>query len=124
VSKIEHNVSYQKRERPQIITISDAAIERIKHLLAKREKPAIGIRIGVKSGGCSGLAYKFEYAELQEAADEVVEAGEIRLFVAQNAVMYLIGTRLDYIDQKVKSGFVFINPNEKGTCGCGESFHV
>jgi len=110
--------------RPSVITISDAAADRVKYLLNKRSKPALGIRVGIKQGGCSGLAYTFEYAEEKKPYDEIVEEKGITVLVDPKAVMYLLGTKLDYIDEKVKSGFVFINPNEKGKCGCGESFHV
>lgn len=107
-----------------IISITEKAIERVKFLLNKRDKPALGIRVGIKSGGCSGLSYTFEYADDERKTDEVVKDGGIAIFIEPKAVMYLIGTTLDFVDEKVKSGFVFVNPNEKGRCGCGESFYV
>lgn len=107
-----------------IISITDAAAERVKHLLDKRDKPSIGIRVGVKSGGCSGLAYTFEYAEKKEQFDEMISDKGVNVLVEPKAVMYIIGTTLDYVDEKVRSGFVFINPNEKGSCGCGKSFYT
>lgn len=107
-----------------IISITNAAAERIKFLISKRNKLTAGIRIGVKSGGCSGLAYTFEYADVKNPADEEVVDKGVVIFIAQKAVLYLVGTELDYKDEKVKSGFVFLNPNEKGKCGCGESFYT
>jgi iron-sulfur cluster assembly protein len=107
-----------------IINITDTAAEQIKNLISNHEKPVLGIRISIKSGGCSGLSYSFEYAYEQKPTDEIVEDKGISIFIEQKAVIYLLGTTLDYIDQKVRSGFVFINPNEKGRCGCGSSFHV
>lgn len=107
-----------------LIQITEKAAERVKFLLAKRSEPTIGIRVGVKSGGCSGLSYTFEYAEEKNPLDEVISDKDVTIIVDSKAVMYLIGTTLDYMDEKVKSGFVFINPNEKARCGCGESFTV
>lgn len=107
-----------------VIQITDNAASRVKLLLEKRQKPAVGIRVGVKSGGCSGLSYTFEYADEQKNTDEAVQDKGVTIFIEPKAVMYLLGTTLDFVDEKVKSGFIFINPNEKGRCGCGESFHV
>ena len=112
------------RSKKDIIEITDNAAQRVKYLLDKREKDSAGIRVGVKSGGCSGLAYTFEYADAREKFDEVIESKGVTVLIDPKAVMYLIGTTLDYVDEKMKSGFVFINPNEKGKCGCGESFHI
>lgn len=107
-----------------LIQITEKAAERVKFLLAKRSEPTLGIRVGVKSGGCSGLSYTFEYAEEKNPLDEIITEKDVTIIVDAKAVMYLIGTTLDYMDEKVKSGFVFINPNEKARCGCGESFTV
>lgn len=107
-----------------IISITAAAADRVKHLLAKRDKPSIGIRVGVKTGGCSGLTYTFEYAEQKEQGDEMISDKGVNVLVEPKAVMYIIGTTLDFVDEKVSSGFVFINPNEKGGCGCGKSFYT
>jgi len=107
-----------------LIKVTEAAAARIEVLLAQRGKPSLGIRIGVKSGGCSGLSYKFEYAdELRPNEEKVDEKGAV-IFIEPGAVMYILGTTLDFTDEKVKSGFVFINPNEKARCGCGKSFSV
>jgi len=108
----------------QLIEISELALLKIKELLEQRGKPSIGIRVGVKQGGCSGLSYYVEYADEKDAYDEVIERDGIKVLIQPKAVMYLLGTVMDYVDTQIKSGFVFKNPNEKGKCGCGESFHV
>ncbi|MFV9875844.1 MAG: HesB/IscA family protein [Rickettsiales endosymbiont of Dermacentor nuttalli] len=107
-----------------VISITDNAATQIKILLAKREKPSLGIRVKVKAGGCSGLAYDIEYVDDAELFEEKIEEKGVNVYVDPKAVIYLLGTTMDYIEEKLKSGFVFINPNEKGRCGCGESFHV
>lgn len=114
---------------PPPITITDEAASRVRELLAKRGKPSAGVKVGVRSGGCSGLSYTIEYADEIEKFDEVVvypdlEHEEFKVIIDPKAVMYLIGSQMDYIEEKMKSGFTFANPNEKGRCGCGESFHV
>jgi iron-sulfur cluster assembly protein len=107
-----------------IIQLTDAAAARIKHLLEKRGKASIGIKVGVKSGGCSGLTYTVEYADEQGIHDEVIKEKDVTVLIDPKAVIYLIGSKMDFVEEKLKSGFVFINPNEKGQCGCGESFQV
>jgi iron-sulfur cluster assembly protein len=107
-----------------IISISDAAVARINELLAKRGKPSAGIKVGVKTRGCSGLSYSIEYADEVSKFDEVVEKDGVRVLIDPKAVMFIIGTEMDFVTEQLKSGFVFRNPNEKGRCGCGESFHV
>ena len=106
------------------MTVTPAAAERAKALIAGRGKPTAGIRIGVRSKGCSGMSYTLEFADKQEPMDEVVESDGVRLLIDPKASLFLIGTVMDYEEEKLKSGFVFRNPNEKGRCGCGESFHV
>jgi iron-sulfur cluster assembly protein len=113
-----------RRPRPQVMTVTPAAVERIKGLIEKRGKPTAGIRIGVRSKGCSGLSYTLEYADGQQPMDEVVELEGVKLLIDPKASLFLIGTEMDYAEEQLKSGFVFKNPNEKGRCGCGESFHV
>jgi iron-sulfur cluster assembly protein len=112
------------RPRPQLMTISEAAAARVKELIAQRGKPTAGVRIGVRTKGCSGLSYTLEYADEKGPMDEVVEAQGVTLLVDPKATLFLIGTEMDYVEEKLKAGFVFKNPNEKGRCGCGESFHV
>ena len=113
-----------RRPRPQVMTVTPNAAERAKALIDGRGKPTVGIRIGVRSKGCSGMSYTLEFADKQEPMDEVVESGGIKLLIDPKASLFLIGTEMDYEEEKLKSGFVFKNPNEKGRCGCGESFHV
>jgi len=113
-----------RRPRPQLMTVSQAAAERAKALIEGRGKPTAGLRIGVRTKGCSGLSYTLEFADKQEPMDEVVETAGIKLLIDPKASLFLIGTEMDYEEEKLKSGFVFKNPNEKGRCGCGESFHV
>lgn len=113
-----------RRPRPQAMSVTPAAAERVKALIDGRGKPTAGIRIGVRSKGCSGLSYTLEFADKQEPMDEVVDTGGIKLLIDPKASLFLIGTEMDYAEEKLKSGFVFRNPNEKGRCGCGESFHV
>lgn len=108
----------------QIMSITDPAAARVKELLDKRGKPSAGVRIGVRTAGCSGMQYTLEYADEKGKYDEVVEDKGVTILVDPKAVMFLIGTKMDFETDKLKSGFVFINPNEKARCGCGESFHV
>ena len=109
-----------------ILTLTDAAAARVKQLMALRPEPepAIGLKVGVKNAGCSGMSYTLEYADSQQPMDEVVETEGVKLLIDPKASLFLIGTVMDYEEDKLKSGFVFKNPNEKGRCGCGESFHV
>jgi iron-sulfur cluster assembly protein len=110
--------------RGNIITLTDSAAERVKALLAKAPEPAAGLRIGVKTKGCSGLSYSVEYAAEKGKFDDVVEDKGVTEFIDPKATMFILGTEMDYVEDKLQSGFVFRNPNEKGRCGCGESFHV
>ena len=104
-----------------IILITSAAAHRINHLLAQDCNKPIGLSISIESGGCSGSKYKFEYVYQKKEFDEEVNDQGVKVFINPNAVLKIFGTKLDYIDHKTQSGFVFINPNEKGRCGCGES---
>ena len=113
-----------RRPRPQVMTVTPAAAERVKALIEGRGKPTVGIRIGVRSKGCSGMSYTLEFAESQQPMDEIVDTQGVKLLIDPKASLFLIGTEMDYEEEKLKSGFVFRNPNEKGRCGCGESFHV
>ena len=110
--------------RKQVLSVTEAAAERIQGLLAKRGKPSIGVRIGVRARGCSGLSYTLEFADDKGKFDEVVEDKGVTVLIDPKAVMFILGTEMDYVEEKLQSGFTFHNPNEKGRCGCGESFHV
>ena len=113
-----------RRPRPQVMTVTPVAAERVKALIDGRGKPTVGVRIGVRSKGCSGLSYTLEFADKQEPLDEVIDTQGIKLLIDAKASLFLIGTEMGYEEEKLKQGFVFRNPNEKGRCGCGESFHV
>jgi iron-sulfur cluster assembly protein len=106
------------------LNITDAAAAQIQTLLNGRGKPSEGIKVGVKSRGCSGLSYTIEYADEVSKWDEVVEDKGVKVLIDPKAVMFLLGSEMDFKEEKLKSGFTFTNPNEKGRCGCGESFHV
>ncbi len=106
------------------VTLTAAAADRVREIMARRETPAIGLRVAVESKGCSGLSYKLDYAEEKRPADELVEDQGVTILIDPKAQMFIFGTEIDYVEDKLTAGFVFRNPNEKGRCGCGESFHV
>ena len=106
------------------ITITDAAARQVQALLDKRGKPSAGIRIGVRSKGCSGMSYTLEYADEATPFDEVMTDKGVTILIDPKATMFILGTEMDWVEDKMQTGFVFRNPNEKGRCGCGESFHV
>lgn len=106
------------------LTISDRAAERVREILAKRGKPSAGVRLSTRDAGCSGMMYTLDYVDEPEAGDELVEDKGVRLYVDAASLLHLIGTEMDFEEDKFSTGFVFRNPNEKGRCGCGESFHV
>jgi iron-sulfur cluster assembly protein len=112
------------RPRPQLMRLSDAAASRIHAIMAGAERPIAGIRVGVKNGGCAGMSYTMEYAETADPRDEVVEDKGVRLLVDPKAVLFLIGTEMDYRVDKLSAGFVFNNPNQTSACGCGESVAI
>ena len=109
-----------------ILTLTESAVSRVRQIMELRddEPPAIGVRIGVRNAGCSGMSYSMDYATEVSAMDEVVETGGVKVMVDPAAIMFLIGTELDYKEEKLSAGFVFNNPNVTSTCGCGESFSV
>jgi iron-sulfur cluster assembly protein len=109
------------RPRPQVMRLSDAAAGRIRDILAKAERPIAGVRIGVRNGGCAGMSYTMEYAEQVSATDEIVEDKGVRLLIDPKAVLFLLGTEMDYRIDKLSAQFVFNNPNQTSACGCGES---
>ena len=112
------------RPRPQVIRLTDAAAERIKYVMANAEKPIIGVRVGVKNGGCAGMTYTMEYAEAVQPADELVEDKGVRVLIDPKAILFLIGTEMDYKVEKLSAQFVFNNPNQTSACGCGESVQL
>ena len=108
----------------QIITLSDNAADRIKEIMANAEDNSIGVRIGVKSGGCAGMTYVMEYTKKVNPNDELIEDKGVKVFIDSAAVMYLLGTEMDFKKEEFTSQFVFNNPNETERCGCGESFKI
>ena len=108
----------------QVIKLSENAANRIKEIMSKADNTAIGVRVGVKSGGCAGMSYMMEYAKEAKKNEEVIEDKGVKVFIDANAVMYLLGTEMDYKKDKFSSQFVFKNPNETERCGCGESFKL
>ena len=108
----------------QVIKLSDNAAKRIKILMSQAENSAVGVRIGVKSGGCAGMSYIMEYAKEIKPNEEIIEDKGVKVLIDPRAIMYLIGTVMDYKEEKFSSQFVFKNPNETERCGCGESFKV
>jgi iron-sulfur cluster assembly protein len=114
------------RPRPTVITLTDAAAEQVKQIIARHQgaEPPVALRVGIKTKGCSGLSYSIEYAPAKTPGDEVVEAKGVTVFIDPKATLFILGSEMDYEQDKLRSGFVFRNPNEKGRCGCGESFRV
>jgi iron-sulfur cluster assembly protein len=112
------------RPRPQVMRLTDAAAARVRDILAKAERPAVGLRVGITKGGCAGMTYKVEYAENIKPGDEVIEDKGVRVIVDPSAVLFLLGTEMDYKVDKLSAQFVFKNPNETSACGCGESVQL
>jgi iron-sulfur cluster assembly protein len=112
------------RARLKVMSITDAAAERVRNAVLNAEKPVIGLRVGVKNGGCAGMSYTVEYAEVANPLDEVVEDKGVTVLVDPRAVLFLLGAQMDVKTDKFSSTFVFINPNETSACGCGESVSI
>lgn len=106
------------------VTVTPAALDHARGLLAGADEGVIGLRVGVKSRGCSGYSYSVDYAREQKKFEDVVEMDDVKIFIDPAAAMFVIGSTMDFEDHDFHTGFVFKNPNEKGRCGCGESFHV
>jgi iron-sulfur cluster assembly protein len=113
-----------RRPRPKVVTLTDAAAARVKEIMDRADKPYAGLRVGVKNGGCAGSEYIFEYAAERGPLDEVVEDKGVTILIEPKAVLFLIGTEVDYEITKLSSKFVFHNPNETDACGCGESVTI
>ncbi|MCZ7656538.1 MAG: iron-sulfur cluster assembly accessory protein [Xanthobacteraceae bacterium] len=112
------------RPRPQVMRLSDAAAARIKAIMASTERPFVGVRVGVRNGGCAGMSYTMEYAEEVRPHDEVVEDKGVKILIDPKAVLFLLGTEMDYKTEKLAAQFVFNNPNQTSACGCGESVQL
>jgi iron-sulfur cluster assembly protein len=112
------------RPRPQVMRLTEAAAARIKDVMARAEKPVAGVRVGVKNGGCAGMEYTMEYADAANPTDEVVEDKGVKILIDPKAVLFLLGTEMDFKTEKLSAQFVFNNPNQTGACGCGESVQL
>ncbi|MGD9784815.1 MAG: HesB/IscA family protein [Hyphomicrobiaceae bacterium] len=112
------------RARPAVMTLTDAAVQRLKAMMAQKGEDVVGLRIGVKKGGCAGMEYAMSWVNAVDKLDEVVERDGARVVIDSMAVLYLLGTEMDYHTDKLSSGFVFRNPNQKSACGCGESVEL
>jgi iron-sulfur cluster assembly protein len=112
------------RPRPQVMRLTDAAAERIKAVMARADKPVAGVRVGVKNGGCAGMEYTMEYADAVKPSDEVIEEKGVKLLIDPKAVLFLLGTEMDFKTEKLSAQFVFNNPNQTSACGCGESVQL
>ena len=108
----------------QVITLSNSAAYRVKEIIASAKEPIVGVRVGVESGGCAGMSYVIEYAKKVNPNDEIIEAKGVKVLIDPKAIMYLLGTEMDYKKGEMSSTFVFKNPNETERCGCGESFKI
>ncbi len=107
-----------------MITVTSNAVNHIKKLLSSRETRPLGIKLGIETKGCSGLSYNMEFVDIPNSSDEVLVIDDVNIYIDPKATLFLLGTTMDYEEGILESGFKFTNPNEKGRCGCGESFHV
>ena len=112
------------RARPAVMTLTDAAAARVRSIMERADKPVAGLRIGVKNGGCAGMEYTMEFAEEAGRFDEVVEDKGVKILIDPKAILYLLGTRMDFRADKMSAQFVFDNPNQTSACGCGESVAI
>ena len=112
------------RPRPQVMRVSDAAAERLREIMSQSDHPVAGLRVGVEKGGCAGMSYTMEYADAPNPHDEIIEEKGVRVFIDPKAVLYLLGTEMDYQVDKFTAGFVFNNPNQTASCGCGQSVEL
>jgi iron-sulfur cluster assembly protein len=112
------------RSRPQVMRLTEAAAVRIKYVIARADKPVAGVRVGVKNGGCAGMEYTMEYADAVNPTDEVVEDKGVKILIDPKAVLFLLGTEMDFKTEKLSAQFVFNNPNQTSACGCGESVQL
>jgi iron-sulfur cluster assembly protein len=112
------------RPRFKVMSLTDRAAERVKEIMESAERPALGLRVGVKNGGCAGMSYTMEWAETVAPHDEVIEDKGVKILIDPKAVLFLLGTEMDFQTSKLSSGFVFNNPNQTSACGCGESVAI
>lgn len=124
MSELQTVAPRARRPRPKAVTLTDRAAERVREIMAKADKPYVGLRVGVKNGGCAGQEYTFAYAEEALPLDEVVEDKGVSVLIDPKAVLFLIGTEIDFETTRLSSKFVFNNPNQTDACGCGESVTI
>jgi iron-sulfur cluster assembly protein len=113
-----------KRERPKAVRLTEAAATRIREIMDNAEGKYQGVRVGVTNGGCAGMSYTMDYAETSSLLDEVVEDKGVKIFIDPKAILFLIGTEMDFVREKLGARFVFNNPNQTAACGCGESVSI
>ena len=113
-----------RTEKPPVLQVTEKAAAQLRKLIETHEPGAVGIRVGVREGGCNGMSYQMDFATERGPTDEEIDIGGVRLLIDPMSIMYLIGTEMDFVEEKLGASFVFRNPNEAGRCGCGESFSV
>jgi iron-sulfur cluster assembly protein len=116
--------SRPRRERPKPVRLTDAATARVREIMAGADGRYLGVRVGVKNGGCAGMSYTMEYASEAKPFEEVVEDNGVKIFIDPKAILFLIGTELDFVQEKFGARFLFRNPNQTSACGCGESVQI
>ena len=114
----------KRRERPQVVTLTERAAAQMRRIMDRADNDFVGVRIGVKNGGCAGMEYTLDYAEEKATLDEEVTSEGVRILIDPKAILFLLGTRIDYVTEKLSSKFVFENPNQTDACGCGESVTI
>jgi iron-sulfur cluster assembly protein len=112
------------RVRPKVMSLTDAAVARVQQIIARSDQPVLGLRVGVKNGGCAGMEYTMEWATEAKPFDEVIEEKGVKVLIDPKAILFLLGTEMDYQTSALKSGFTFNNPNQTSACGCGESVQL
>ena len=121
---MDTQIKKPRRERPKPVKLTEAAALRLAEIMAKADGQVKGVRVGVTNGGCAGMSYTMEYAELPKPFEEVMEDRGVKIFIDPKAILFLIGTELDFVQEKLGARFVFNNPNQTSACGCGESVQI
>ena len=119
-----HSPSRPRRERPKPVRLTDAAAARVREIIGDAEGRYLGVRVGVTNGGCAGMSYTMDYADEAKPLDEVIEDKGVKIFIDPKAILFLIGTEMDFVREKLGARFVFNNPNQTAACGCGESVSI
>ena len=121
---METEVKKPRRERPKPVKLTEAAAARVRQIMAGAEGQYLGVRVGVTNGGCAGMSYTMEYADAAKPFEEVMEDKGVKVFIDPKAILFLIGTELDFVQEKLGARFVFNNPNQTSACGCGKSVQI